>query len=397
MNRLETLREEFACARANCAVQVKEISEKGEEGIVGTFCQYAPMEIINAAGLHNVILCGFNHEPIALAETELPANLCPLVKSSYGHVLGKTCPFAFFSDLVVGETTCDGKKKMYEMLAELKDTHIIHLPNMPDHERGLESWVMELEHFKKVLEEKFGVAVTEENLRKSIADTNEDRRLIQQIYELGKLNPPAIKGVDMRNVMTANYFVLDKKKKKQMMRDLIDESLKAYHADRGPYPRDARPPRVMISGAGLDGVMDKTVGAIERAGGAVVCYEGCSGIVAMRRLIDEDPDKDPLLSLGEKYLDVPCAVMSPNRRRMEHLDAMLDEFAIDGVISVTLHSCNPFDIESRSIGQVCQKKEVPFMHLRTDYTPGDEGQLNTRIEAFLEMLGARGPQKEDLG
>jgi benzoyl-CoA reductase/2-hydroxyglutaryl-CoA dehydratase subunit BcrC/BadD/HgdB len=85
--------------------------------------------------------------------------------------------------------------------------------------------------------------------------------------------------------------------------------------------------------------------------------------------------------------------MSPNDRRMEHLDAMLDEFAIDGVVSITLHSCNPFDIESHKVEKVCQKKDVPFMHLRTDYTPGDEGQLNTRIEAFLEMLDAREPQK----
>ena len=116
------------------------------------------MEIINAGGMYNVLLCGFNYDPpIPLAETELPANLCPLIKSSYGNILGKTCPFAFYSDLIVGETTCDGKKKMYEMLSELKQMHVIHLPNIPDRERSLESWREELVRFKEALEERFGV------------------------------------------------------------------------------------------------------------------------------------------------------------------------------------------------------------------------------------------------
>ncbi|MBR5186173.1 MAG: 2-hydroxyacyl-CoA dehydratase [Akkermansia sp.] len=45
------------------------------------------------------------------AEANLPRNLCPLIKASYGFAFTDTCPYFYFSDLIVGETTCDGKKK----------------------------------------------------------------------------------------------------------------------------------------------------------------------------------------------------------------------------------------------------------------------------------------------
>ncbi|PKM73390.1 MAG: hypothetical protein CVU91_05545 [Firmicutes bacterium HGW-Firmicutes-16] len=70
----------------------------------------------------------------------------------------------------------------------------------------------------------------------------------------------------------------------------------------------------MVSGAGTAGVIDKTIAVIEQLGADIVCYEGCGGISSRRRLIDEDPSRDPIESIGEKYLEVPCAVMSPNGR-----------------------------------------------------------------------------------
>ena len=80
-----------------------------------------------AAGAIPVGLCSFSDETIAEAEQDLPRNLCPLVKSSYGFAKTQKCPYFYFSDLIIGETTCDGKKKMYEMLGEIKDLSLIHI------------------------------------------------------------------------------------------------------------------------------------------------------------------------------------------------------------------------------------------------------------------------------
>lgn len=383
---LQDIMDEFAGAKKNASIFVKEASERGDI-IIGSFCQYAPMEIINAGGMYNVLLCGFNYDPpIPLAETELPANLCPLIKSSYGNILGKTCPFAFYSDLIVGETTCDGKKKMYEMLSELKQMHVIHLPNIPDRERSLESWREELIGFREALEERFGVEITDEKLRESIRILNQERSQMAQLYELGKLDPPAATGMQMRSVLTAEYFMLDKKNKLEKTERMLRLMREQWKDGNGPYKPDQHPLRILVSGAGIDGVVDKTLGVIEELGAAIVCYEGCCGIMNMRRPVDENPKTDPMTAIAEKYLEVPCAVMSPNTRRFEQLRTTLSEWKVDGVISITVHACIPFDVESKTIGDICAEEGVPFLHIRTDYSPGDEGQLRTRIEAFLEML-----------
>ncbi len=381
---LAEILDSFKNSRELGTMAVKSAHEAGKV-IIGSFCQYAPMEIINAPGFCNFSLCGLNYDPpVPLAETKLPANLCPLIKSSYGNVLGDYCPFAHYADLVVGETTCDGKKKMYEMLAEMKPMYVIHLPNNPDWERSLEAWRDELEKFRKELETRFNVTITDDDLRRTIKISNEERRQQARIYELGKFDPPAITGMQMRSVMSSVYYLIDKEEKVQKMTHMVDLLEEAWREGKGPYKPDEHPPRILISGAAIEGVKEKTLEIIEDLGGAIVCYEGCCGISNMRRPIDET--KDPMTALAEKYLDVPCAVMSPNQRRYDQFRDTLDEWKIDGVISVTVHSCLPFGIESHTLGKICEEKGVPFMHLLTDYSPGDEGQMRTRIEAFMEML-----------
>lgn len=386
---LQELLDEFANAKKNASLFVKDAAENGEI-VIGSFCQYAPMEIINAGGMNNVLLCGFDYDPpIPLAETELPVNLCPLIKSSYGNILGDTCPFAYYADLIVGETTCDGKKKMYEMLAEIKDMYVIHLPNIPDKERSLPAWREELVLFKEMLEERFNVEISDEKLRKSIHTLNQERDQLARLYELGKLDPPAVTGMQMRSVLISQYFMLDKENKLKKTERLLELLRLQWENGNGPFAPDKRPLRILVSGAGIDGVINKTLAVIEDLGAAIVCYEGCSGIFNLRRPIDESPDADPLSSIADKYLEVPCAVMSPNEGRFTQLRSTVKEWNVDGLINITVHACTPFDVESTMIEDICNDMNVPFLHVRTDYSPGDEGQVRTRIEAFLEMLEGR--------
>jgi benzoyl-CoA reductase/2-hydroxyglutaryl-CoA dehydratase subunit BcrC/BadD/HgdB len=86
--------------------------------VVGILCEFTPREVILAAGGVPVCLCGGNAETIPAAEQVLPSNLCPLIKSTFGYHRLERNPFLQWADLVVAETTCDGKKKMFELLAE---------------------------------------------------------------------------------------------------------------------------------------------------------------------------------------------------------------------------------------------------------------------------------------
>lgn len=377
--------EEFAEARREGFLKVKELKDSGKN-ICGMFCQYTPSEIIRAAGLYQVGLCGQSHLPIKTAETRLPANLCPLIKASYGHALEESCPYAYFSDIVVGETTCDGKKKMYELLGELKPMQVIHLPNIPDYERSLEMWVSEVRKFKEGLEKHFDMEITDDMLNESIEWCNKERIQAARIYELGKSDPPAILGTRMNDIMDGEKYMFDAKEKYEKINEILNQCEKNWQEGNYPYEPDPYRPRLIVSGGGYGGAKFKTVHVIEKLGGAIVCYEGCGGISSRRRLVDEDRSRDPIVRIAEKYLEVPCAVVSPNDRRMQQVADTIDEWNADGYVSITLHSCNPFAIETENIRRVCESKGIPLLHIETDFTPADEGQIRTRIEAFLEMI-----------
>ncbi len=380
--------EDFAEARREGFLRIKELKDSGKD-ICGTFCQYTPAEIIRAAGLYQVGLCGQSAAPIKTAETRLPANLCPLIKSSYGHALEESCPYAYFSDIVVGETTCDGKKKMYELLGELKPMQVIHLPNVPDYERSLDMWVTEVRAFTRGLEEHFNITITEDQLNEAIEWCNKERVQAARIYELGRYDPPAISGVSMNDVMNGQQYMFDPVEKYNKIDEILNQCEANWKNGIYPYEPDPYRPRLIVSGGGYFGSSEKTVNVIEELGGAIVCYEGCSGISSRRRLVDEDRSRDPLLRIAEKYLEVPCAVVSPNHRRMDQVRDTIREWKADGYVSITLHSCNPFAIETENIRRVCKEMGIPLLHIETDFYPGDEGQIRTRIAAFLEMIRER--------
>lgn len=385
--------EDFAEARREGFLRVKELKDQGKD-ICGAFCQYTPAEIIRAAGLYQVGLCGQSAAPIKTAETRLPANLCPLIKSSYGHALEESCPYAYFSDIVVGETTCDGKKKMYELLGELKPMQVIHLPNVPDYDRSLAMWVEEIRSFTKGLEKHFHITITDDQLNEAIEWCNKERIQAARVYELGQYDPPAISGSNMNNVSNGQQYMFDSEERYNKIEEILNQCEEDWKNGIYPYEPDPTRPRLIVSGGGYFATSNKTVDVIEELGGAIVCYEGCCGISSRRRLVDEDRSRDPLVRIAEKYIEVPCAVVSPNNRRMDQVRETIREWKADGYVSITLHSCNPFAIETENIRRVCKEMGIPLLHIETDFYPGDEGQIRTRIAAFLEMI--RDGKKEAL-
>ena len=148
-------------------------------------------------------------ETIAEAEKDLPKNLCPLIKSSYGFAKTDKCPFFYFSDVVVGETTCDGKKKMYEYMREFKDVFIMELPNTQG-EEALKLWKSEIIRFKEYLEKKFNVTITEDDIRAAIREENKVRRSLKNLYSVMQNDPAPITGQDLFKVLYGSGFKFDR-------------------------------------------------------------------------------------------------------------------------------------------------------------------------------------------
>ena len=372
--------DEFAEARRNGFIAAKNLKEKNVP-MVGTFCTYMPQELPLAFGAAVVSLCATSDETIQEAEADLPKNLCPLIKSSYGFGKTDKCPFFYFSDIVVGETTCDGKKKMYEYLGEFKDVHVMELPNSQATKEGFQLWKSEIIKLKGILENKFEVEITEEDIKKAIKLKNQERQALKNLYEIGKLNPPAMSGMDILKVLYGSTFKFDKNDTIKEVNELADRVRKEYEEGRRLDPK----PRIVVTGCPIGGVTEKVVKAIEDNGAYVVAFENCMGAKAIDRLVDES-NEDVYDALAEKYLNIGCSCMTPNPNRIDLLSRMIDEYEADGVVDVILQACHTYAVETLSIKRfVNGEKEIPYMSIETDYSQSDIGQLNTRMAAFVEM------------
>ena len=371
--------EEFSDQRRKSFLAVKEIKDRGIP-VVGSYCTYFPKEIAVAAGAVPISLCSMSDEPIPDAEKELPKNLCPLIKSSYGFAKTDKCPYFHFSDVVVGETTCDGKKKMYEYMREFKDIITMQLPQTQD-EDALEAWEKEIRKLAAYLEQKFGTEVTEEKLRAAVKQQNAIRQGLKELSGVMKADPTPMSGLDLFNVLYGSQFKFDL--------DGIPAELSALkeqiRAEYDPAAREKKP-RILITGCPMGGATLKVVRAVEDNGGVVVCYENCSGYKSYDRMVDEQ-DPDVWHALAERYLSIGCSVMTPNPNRLELLGRLCDEFHVDGVLEMTLSACHTYNLETHQIRNfVTKEKGLPFFSVETDYSQADIGQLNTRIAAFIEML-----------
>ena len=364
-------------------LKMKQLKESGKK-VAGVFCTYTPLELVYAADMIPVSLCATTEDSIKYSEADLPKNLCPLIRSSYGFAVSDTCPYFYFSDIIIGETTCDGKKKMYELMSDFKNVHIMQLPQNNTDPLSLKLWINEIYKLKRVLEENFDVEITDDKLKKAIKDGNEERKNLRKFFELGKLNPSPLSGVTMSSTQDSFGFNFNRKEKNEM---IVKKTQEIYEIWEKEFKnKKERKPRILITGCPVGGVREKILTTIEKAGADIVAYENCSGVREKLTLIDETIE-NPIEAIAKKYLNISCSVMSPNRKRFEDLDMLIDEYQIDAVIEIVLQACHTFAIESTKVKKfVTEKKHKPYIYIESDYSMNDIGQISTRIEAFLEMI-----------
>jgi benzoyl-CoA reductase/2-hydroxyglutaryl-CoA dehydratase subunit BcrC/BadD/HgdB len=367
-------------------LRIKELMDHKAAGgkVIGTFCVYVPEEIIRALGGVAVGLCAGAEWAYDEVEQILPRNTCALIKSFMGFKMGKVCPYVESADLVIGETTCDGKKKAYELFGEMAPVHVMELPQMkrPD---DMKLWRAEIDRLVAKLEEVTGNKLTAENLAKGIKEVNDKRRALQRLNAARKASPAPISGKDALLAVQVAFYD-DVPRFTQMVNKIADELEARVARGEGVAPADA--PRVLVTGSPMSIPNWKLPDIIEKAGGVVVAEELCTGSRYYEKLVAEDASSmDAMLDdIAEKYLDINCACFTPNPGRIDDVIRLAKEFNADGILHYALQFCGPYTIEAYSVEKAAQDAGIPVLRVDTDYSMEDVGQLQTRIEAFLEML-----------
>ena len=377
--------EEVEALKGVNSVGVKEAHESGKK-VVGMYCMFSPQEIALASGAVAVSLCGTSNNPVEDAEKVLPRNLCPLIKSSYGFALTDTCPYFFFSDVLLTETTCDGKKKMYEEMSKMKPMHMMKLPQSSQGEDDLEIWINEMKKFRSFLEEEFDREISNQDLKDAIKLMNRERTVFKKLHRMNMNKPALLSGVDMMKAQWFKGFNVDKENGIAIVEKLVDEL--EERKSKGLFAADEKAPRILVTGCPIGMGSEKVLTVLEEAGASVVALENCTGYKPLDILVDED--KDPIVALAEKYLKLPCSCMTPNNDRFDLIERMAKEYDIDGVVDLTWQACHTYNIESYSLKDFVSKDlNKGFLQVETDYSDSDIGQLKVRIEAFLETIDVK--------
>lgn len=286
--------------------------------------------------------------------------------------------------MYVGETTCDGKKKAWEILAGDVPIHVMDLPQMK-RAKDVEAWADEILIFKEVVEKETGNEVTAEKLGAAICLINEKRKALSRLYELRKNENLPISGKDALLISQIAFYD-DPTRFTQMTNKLCDELEQRVKEGVSVFPAGTK--RIMLTGTPLAIPNWKLHNLVETSGGAVVCEEMCTGTRYFENLVDETKTTvdEQIHAIAERYMNINCACFTPNSGRVDDILRLAKEYKVDGIIDVNLKFCNLYDTEGYLVEKAMNEAGIPVLGIETDYTDSDAQQLRTRISAFIEML-----------
>lgn len=368
-------------------LRIKELLNEKKAGrkIIGSFCVFVPEEIVQAADATLVGLCTGADFATEEVEKLLPRNTCSLIKSAFGFKIGKVCPYIESADMIVGENTCDGKKKSYEVLNEMvPNLYVMDIPQMKLNE-GRNLLKTEYLRFMKEIEKLTGITIDAARLRKGIRIVNDKRKVIHRLSSLRKADPSPISGLD---ALLANqiFFYDDPARFTDSVSKICDEMEKRIKNNEGVFPKGT--PRILLSGCPMALPNWKLPWLIETSGAVIVGEESCVGERGTRNLTDDSRDtmEELIEAIVDRYFKVDCAIFTPNPDRIGHIEEMFNTYKADGVIHYTLQFCQPYLIEAMAVERALEAKDIPTIRIETDYSMEDVEQLRTRVEAFIEQL-----------
>lgn len=283
-------------------------------------------------------------------------------------------------DFAVGETTCDAKKKAWDLLG-LKVMELPQKKNPIDKEL----WLKEIYAFKDMVEELSGVKITAQKLKDAIKLVNKKRKVMQRINEFRKLDNPPVSGLD--TLLIAQVALNQDISKfiegcEALIKELIERADKGISAyANGGY-------RVMIAGTPSPMGNAKVHYVVESSGMQIVLDESCTGLRYFRDLVDETPDDlDGMIqAIAERYFKIDCPCFSPNKERIENVVNIAKEYNVKGVVQNILQYCHGFNIEAKAIENALSEVNIPSLKIVTDYSDEDIEQLRVRTESFAELI-----------
>ena len=359
--------------------QLLGLKQSGKK-VFGWLCTYVPEEIMHAAGILPIRIVGYSQETeLDDGNAYLYVNNCSFSRSCLQ--LGLRGEYDYL-DGVVGGSTCDGARRLFDLWRYYIGTPFHHVLTVPRKytERAHQLYYHEVMQFKQHLEEFLGFKITEEALYKSIELYNESRRLLRELYDLRKLDNPPITGAETMEVLNAS-FRMPKEIFNEWLKGLLKEISESGNSHSGRA-------RLMITGSVLTN--PEFIKSIEEQGGLVVTDELCTSTRYWGDPVVLDGAESLVGAIARRYLNnFPCARMFPSDERFNRIIDFTRDFKVEGVVSQIVRYCVPYCHDLPLLTKRLKAEGIPTLALDVEFGSAGSGQIQTRVQAFLEMLEAR--------
>lgn len=362
---------------------IKQWKESGKK-VMGYYCTYIPEEILHAAGILPFRIRATGSHTEDLADVYMVRFTCGFVRMTLDLALRGG--YDFLDGLFVSNC-CDHARRMYEIFdlvifnreafKEFKPPRFYTSIPHTITEEGYDWYKKEVEEFKIDLEQKYGLKkITNQELENSIQLFNENRRLLREIYKYKILDNPKLSGSEFLQISMANSSIPKEKANIELKRIL--EIIKKREGIKDNKKR------IMLIGS----VVDNTdfINIIEDSGAHVISDFLCFGL---RNIIDDvKTEGDPFDNICRRtYYRMSCPrMMDDHQRRLEFLVKEIKKAKIDGVIMQRINNCDLHGCENMLCEHDFKEMGIPAFNIDRESFQADATRLQTRIEAFLEML-----------
>lgn len=356
--------------------QIREIKNSGGK-VFGWLCNYVPEELIYAAGALPIRITGYNQETeLADGTAYLSTVSCSFSRSCFQMALqGKYDSL----DGIIAGSTCDGARRLFDHWRRYIATPFSQIISVPRKYTAstMELYYSEVLALKTNLEKYLGIAITDEALLDAIAVYNHSRGIMAKLYELRKQDEPPITGAEMLEVLNAASRM-----PRKTFDSLANELLINLESSGVKHNKRAR---VMLIGSALNNV--SFVESIESQGALVVADGLCTGIRYLSDPVVRSENEPPLHAIARRYLTgFPCARMFPSQPRFDRIIDLIRDYRVEGIISENVRYCVQNAHDLPLLRERVSRLGIPVLALDLEYGTSGSGQIQTRIQAFLEML-----------
>lgn len=330
---------------------------------------------LGRTGLFNTLLSSSAEHVVRLAEENgLKRDNCLRLKGTLGSLIAGSIPPL---DLIVcSGTFCDNQTKLSELMAEFWPVHYLDVPTKINNAAQV---MMEQEYRKLLarLEDLTGCRIGQQELHRQVALENRLRELVRELYRLMAVNPSPISGLNGYIAQLPPFDWLGAPDQLvHIYQNLLNEIRE--RVTRGYTPIEENAARVVIAGNGT--INFRLFDLIEDLGGIVVGIEARYALVS--QLIE--PGDDIISSIADWVIRFP------------HRGGALDRFPkilnlvrqqqASGVIYNACWGCRHLYGSAMVIQDLLAREGIPMIVLDLGTQGEHLGQIQTRLEAFLEML-----------